>query len=132
VIRVTLGICFGIIMVLYMPALLGIESRWGVAGLTVSSGLCGWIEFSLLRRSLNRRIGRTGIAPGYLARLWGSAAAAAAAAWAVKLALGPLHPVAAAVAVLGTYGSAYFAAAYALGIAEARSGAGILIRAIKK
>ncbi len=120
VIRVALGTAFGFFMVLYMPGILGISSRWGVAGLTVSSGICGWIEFSLLRMSLNRRIGKTGPGAAYIARLWSAAGVGAAAAWCVELSLGGVHPVIEAMAVLGTYGVMYFAAAIALRIQEAR------------
>ena len=45
-----------------LPPRLGIDPRWGAAGLTASAGVAGWIEFALLRASLNRRIGRTGLA----------------------------------------------------------------------
>ena len=34
----------------------------GAAGLTISAGISSWVEFALLRRSLNRRIGHTGLA----------------------------------------------------------------------
>ncbi len=60
---------------------LGIDRAWGVAGLTGSAGVAGWVEFALLRRTLNRRIGSTGVPAALLARLWGSAALAAAGAW---------------------------------------------------
>ena len=33
----------------------------GVAGLTASAGIAGWIEMLLLRRTLNARIGRTSL-----------------------------------------------------------------------
>jgi putative peptidoglycan lipid II flippase len=58
-----------------------------------------------------------------VAKLWISAAAAAGAAWAVKLGIGhrdPMHrhPIVAAVAILGTYGVLYFAATYAARVEE--------------
>jgi len=58
----------------------GIDTRWGAAGITVASGLCGWIEFMLLRRSLNSRIGRSGLEFSFIVKLWLAAAAGAAAA----------------------------------------------------
>jgi hypothetical protein len=45
----------------------------------------------------------------------------AAVAWAIKLALPPLHLVLTAVLVLGTYGAAFLASAAALGVPEARA-----------
>jgi len=72
----------------------------------------------LLRRTLNRRIGQTGLPASLVARLWTSAAMAAAAAWGVKLTLGDRHPIVFGGIILGTYGAVYFAAAYLLGIEE--------------
>jgi putative peptidoglycan lipid II flippase len=45
-----------------LPPLLGIDPRWGAAALAASAGVAGWIEFALLRRSLAKRIGRSGCA----------------------------------------------------------------------
>src|SRR5581483_166586 len=100
---------------------LGIDLRWGAAGLTLSAGVAGWVEFALLRSRLNRRIGRTGVPAGYLARLWGAAGLAAAAAWAARLAAGIEAPIPRAIVTLGVYGGAYFAAAAALGIVAPRA-----------
>ena len=82
--------------------------------------MAGWVEFYLLRRTLGSRIGAAGLAAGFVARLWIAAAVAAAAAWAVKLAIGAQHPVLAAAAILGPYGGLYFAIAAAFGITPAR------------
>jgi putative peptidoglycan lipid II flippase len=86
--------------------------------LTASAGIAGWVEFALLRQSLNRRIGATGLAPALLVKLWLSAALSAAAAWGVKLAVGPHDPKLIAVAVLLPYGAAYFALTYLLRVEE--------------
>ena len=53
---------------------------WGAAGLTASAGVAGWIEFALLRASLNRRIGRDGACRRRIWRVCGSPALAGAAA----------------------------------------------------
>ena len=90
----------------------------GAAGLTASAGVAGWVEFTLLRRTLNARIGRTGLAAVLTAKLWASAAAGAAVAWGVKLAIGRQNPVVAGVAILGPYGIVYFATAYLLRVEE--------------
>jgi putative peptidoglycan lipid II flippase len=72
------------------------------------------VEFALLRRALNRRIGRTGLPLAYSLRLWGAAAAAAAVAWAVKLAWpGGAPAVLGAVATLAAFAAGYGAAAVA-------------------
>jgi hypothetical protein len=53
--------------------------------------------------------------------LWSAAAAAAATAWAVKVSVPALHPIAMAVVVLTPYGLVFFAVALALRIPEAAS-----------
>jgi putative peptidoglycan lipid II flippase len=118
-IRVLLTIVLGYLFAIPLPGMLGVDQRWGVAGLSASAGLAGWLEFVLLRRTLNSRIGRTGIPSPYMTRLWGSALAAASAAWVVKLAFYPGHPLLVALFSLGMYGAAYFAVAASLGVPQA-------------
>lgn len=121
IIRVTLTTILGYLFALPLPRLLGIDPKWGVAGLTASAGVAGWIEFTLLRRSLNRRIGRTGLAASYVTKLWIAALVSAGIGWTFKLLLGELHPIPLAAIVLGGYGVAYFGVTYILGIAEAKA-----------
>ncbi|HEV8176847.1 MAG TPA: murein biosynthesis integral membrane protein MurJ, partial [Gemmatimonadales bacterium] len=45
VVRVSLTVVLGYIFAIPLPLQLGIDPRWGAAGLTVSAGLAGWIEF---------------------------------------------------------------------------------------
>ncbi len=92
----------------------------GVPGLTISAGLAGWLEFALLRRALNRRIGRTGLPFGFTARLWAAALAAAAAGWGIRLLTGVAHPILTAAAVLIPYGLLYLALTAAFGLTEVR------------
>ncbi len=120
ILRVLLTTLLGYLAAIPLPPLLGIDSRWGVAGLTASAGLAGWLEFLLLRRQMNRRIGRTGLPASFTFRLWSAAAVGAGAAWIIKWAVGPLHPVAVGVLVLGPYGLIYLSVALALGVPEAR------------
>ncbi|MGE5686780.1 MAG: murein biosynthesis integral membrane protein MurJ [Gemmatimonadota bacterium] len=122
VIRVVLTTALGYLAAIPLPGWLGIPSRWGVAGLTASAGMAGWVEFVLLRRALNERIGPTGLQRPLAARLWGAALLAAGLAGAVAWTLdAPLqrHPVLYALAVLGVYGPVYFSVASALGVTEA-------------
>jgi putative peptidoglycan lipid II flippase len=118
VVRVILTTGLGFLCSIPLPHWLGIDPRWGAVGLTASAGAAGWVEFTLLRRTLNRRIGSTGLPGGLVARLWLSALIAAAAAWAVKLAVGTRHPLAGGLAIVAAYGLAYFAAAWLLRIEE--------------
>jgi putative peptidoglycan lipid II flippase len=120
VIRVALTITLGYVFAIPLPSWLGLDPRWGAAGLTLSSGLAAWVEFGLLRQALSRRIGSTGIPGKLLARLWGGAVAASIAGAVVKLAFEPQHPIVVALFSLGMYGIAYFAITAELGIPEAR------------
>ena len=60
-VRVVLTTGLGYLCAIPLPRWLGIDPRWGVAGLTASAGIAGWVEFTLLRQPLNRRIGATGL-----------------------------------------------------------------------
>ena len=117
VVRVCLTTVLGVAGV-YLPVVLGIDRHWGAAGLTASAGVAGWVEFLLLRRNMNARIGVTGVPSGLVVRLWGAAALGAAGAWAVKLAMGTGHPVKLGIPALGVYGVIYFATTYALKVPE--------------
>ena len=131
VVRVFLTTVLGYLFSLPLPHALNIRPQWGAVGLTASAGLAGWVEFVLLRRSLNRRIGWTGLPFSYVSKLWVSAGASAAAAWAVKLALGPLHPVVLAALVLMPYGLLYFGLTSALGLDESRAVVGRFMRVLR-
>jgi len=111
VVRVILTSGLGYVCAIPLPGWIGIDPKWGVAGLTASAGAAGWVEFTLLRRTLNARIGRTGLPSSLVARLWLAAATAAAAAWGVKAALGIHHPLVFGLVVIATYGAVYLACA---------------------
>ena len=119
-IRVALTTGLGYLCAIPLPGWIGIDARWGVAGLTASAGIAGWVEFTLLRRTLNGRIGKTGVPANLGARLWTSAGVAAAAAWGVKTLIGARHPIVVAAAVLAPYGLVYFAMTWLLRVEELR------------
>src|SRR5205085_2887509 len=120
--RVAVGVMLGYFASLHLPAIVGVDPKWGVAFLTASSGTAGWVEFLLLRRTLNGRIGSTGIPAARLAVLWSAAAGAAALGLLAKYGFaGALHPIPRAALVLGPYGLTYFAVTWAAGIPEARA-----------
>jgi putative peptidoglycan lipid II flippase len=121
IIRVALTTALGYLCAIPLPRWIGIDTRWGVAGLTASAGIAGWVEFALLRRTLNHRIGRTGLPAPFVAKLWTAATVGAIAAWAIKLALGARNPLLAGAAILVPYGALYFAVAWALQLDEARA-----------
>ncbi|MBZ5524050.1 MAG: murein biosynthesis integral membrane protein MurJ [Acidobacteriia bacterium] len=118
-VRVALTSGLGYLAARPLPPLLGIEPRWGVAGLTATWGLAAWIEFLLLRRGLSRRIGHIESPAGYLLRLWMAAVVAAAVAWGLRWLIHPHHPWIAAAVILGPYGAVYLALTAWLGIDQA-------------
>jgi putative peptidoglycan lipid II flippase len=121
VLRVGLTTVLGYLAAFELPGLLNLEARWGAAGLTASAGLAGWVEFLLLRRGLDRRIGSTRLSAGYAARLWAPALLAAAAGWGMLLLLDHrLGPIATALAVLFPFGIVYLAGTLALRVPLAR------------
>ena len=118
-VRVVLTLLLGYVFAMYLPGELGLSQRWGAAGITLASGVAAGIEFFLLRRGLTRLLGGTGVPGRFLAKLWISALAAAAAAWVVRLAVEEQHPLVVALFSLGMYAVAYFAVAAALGVPHA-------------
>ena len=121
IVRVGLTTALGWLCALWLPRFLGIDARWGAAGLTASAGIAGWVEFILLRATLRRRIGRTGIAPSHLARLWLVAAMAAVAALGVQHALGLSQPLVRAAVAAGVFGAVYLLGTAALRVGESQA-----------
>src|SRR5260221_960001 len=118
-----------------LPAATGGATAMGTVGLTASAGIAGWLEYILLRRSLQRRIGPVTFPLMLQLSLWSSAIVAAATAITFDLFLArriaqhlPLQHIAEAVLVAGVFGIAYFAAAIASGVPEAKATIGRLKR----
>jgi putative peptidoglycan lipid II flippase len=132
VIRVTLTTVLGYLFAIPLPPLLGIDPKWGVAGLTASAGIAGWIEFALLRKSLNKRIGKTGLPLGFVAKLWLAAAVGAGVGWAIKLGIGSHHPIIIAALVLIPYGLIYFAITAALKVPELNNVLGRVLKVVRR
>jgi putative peptidoglycan lipid II flippase len=132
VVRVILTTLLGYFFALVLPGLLGLDRKLGAAGLTASAGLAGWVEFFLLRRELDKRIGRTRLVPSRMVRLWGAALVGAAIPWAYKFAMDRSSPILSihdmavrskltALVLLCVYGLAYLGITAAFGIPEARN-----------
>jgi putative peptidoglycan lipid II flippase len=119
--RVLLTTTAGYWGALYLPGLVGIDKRWGVAALTLAMGLAGIVEYFLLRRTLHRRIGKAQLPASLLGQLWGTAISASAVAWLCRWLVGPHHPLLMAVYVLIPYTLVYLAATWGLGVPEAQS-----------
>src|SRR5580658_3661990 len=117
IIRVVLTVVMGYLFALPLPRLLGIDRHWGVAGLTLSAGIAGWVEFSLLRRALQARIGHVVASVSRVARLWIGALLSAAFGYGIKRML-PFHaPHAAWITVLSVFGLGYLVCTRLLGVA---------------
>jgi putative peptidoglycan lipid II flippase len=132
IVRVALTTALGYLFSLPLPDALGVPRHWGAVGLTASAGIAGWVEFALLRRGLNRRIGWTGIPFSYVSKLWLSAAVSAAVAWGIRSLLGHMHPIPLAVLVLTPYGLLYFALTSAWGLPESRAIVGRFTRVLQR
>ena len=105
--RMIIGSSVGFLAARFGPGVLGIDPRWGLAGLTLASGLAGWIEFTLLRRALRTRIGPVGLPAGRLARLWLGAITGAAAGWGTLYLLRAFPMPVQAITSLGVFGIVY-------------------------
>ena len=128
VVRVVLTTILGYLAALPLPHLLGIEKRWGVAGLTISAGIASWVEFTLLQRGIQGRIGKVGVSLKFLTQVWIAAVAGAALARGMLIAIGQKGHIVTAIVVLGTYAAMFFGMAMVLKLPEAQSMLGILRR----
>ena len=116
-IRVTLTLALGYFFALPLPRSLGVDRVGGVAGLTLSAGVAGWVEFALLRRALHARIGKVGFSATRLAKLWIAATLAAAAGYGLKH-ISPIHqPLVLGSGVLAAFALLYLALAVIFGVA---------------
>jgi putative peptidoglycan lipid II flippase len=107
VLRVALTTILGYVCATQVPGWIGIDPRWGVAGLTASAGVAGWVEFTLLRRGLHRKLGSGPAISGFVAKLWLAALLAAAVGTAGRLAPIASHPIYGAIATLGPFSAIY-------------------------
>jgi putative peptidoglycan lipid II flippase len=98
---------------------LGMPARLGLIGLTASAGMAAWVEFLLLRSSMNRRIGWTGLRFAPMAKIWLLAFGSAALAFALKYWTRSMHPLISGSLVILVYGLAYVAGAVVMRIPEA-------------
>jgi putative peptidoglycan lipid II flippase len=124
-VRVIATGALGLFCGLWLPRALHLDPKLGAVGLTASAGLAGWLEFALLRRGVNARVGKVDVPRGLMLQLWGSAAVAGALGVGARAlaAHGPVWlraPLPLAALVLGVFGAAYLGSTLALGVPEAQ------------
>jgi putative peptidoglycan lipid II flippase len=117
--RVATSISLGATLAVFGPRALGIDAKWGVAGITVAAGLAGWLEFVLLRRALRKHLGPVELDPRVRLVLWGAALLAAAVAWGARLVNTGAPIMVQSVLVLGMYGMTYWLVTWKAAIPEA-------------
>jgi putative peptidoglycan lipid II flippase len=127
-VRVAIVGILGYLFALKLPPLLHIEMRWGAAGLTTSAGIAGWVEFSLLRRALERRVGGVGIPFGFLAKAWAIACVMALPATALRWVLPSSWLVTRGLVILTTFGGSYLMAGHLLGLLDINDLRGMITR----
>jgi putative peptidoglycan lipid II flippase len=119
-IRVVLTASLGYVFALRVPQWIGIDPKWGVAGLTASAGIAGWVEFVLLRHALGQRIGATALPADFILKLWSIAFLGAGLGYFIKELLGAVHPLFLALLILPLYGAVYFGGTLFVGINESQ------------
>jgi peptidoglycan biosynthesis protein MviN/MurJ (putative lipid II flippase) len=102
------------------PRALGLEASWGAPGLALAGSFAGWIEFALLRRTLNSRIGAARVDRQFLRRLWLATGLAALFSWGLLSLIADLHPLIVAAIVLGCYLLSYLSITLTYEIPEAQ------------
>jgi putative peptidoglycan lipid II flippase len=119
-VRVGIGLALGWLLGVRLPPALGISDRWATAGLALAAAVAACVEFALLRRGMNVRVGRTGLPAGFVGRIALAGVLAAVAAWVAQAALPPLGPKVGGALVAGTFGVVYLFGTYLLAVPQAR------------
>jgi putative peptidoglycan lipid II flippase len=133
-VRLALTAGLGYVLVLPLRDRLGYAPEWGAFGLTASAGFAAWIEFLLLRRWLDARIGRVPI-PGKLGlgALCAAAIAGAAGFWTARgLRAVTAHTIVTSVAAIAVFGAVYLGIMAIAKVPEADAFVGKLVRRFRR
>lgn len=117
--RVAMSVAVGATLAIHGPRMVGLDPRWGVAGITIGAGLAGWLEFGLLRRALTARIGAVDLAIRTRAVLWGAALLAAGVAWGARVVNAEAPMLVRTGLVFSLYGMTYWLVTWRAGVPEA-------------
>ncbi len=118
--RVVTGAVLGAGLALTLPRALDIDAQWGIGVLTAASSIGALLEWWLLRRAVERRIGAVRVARSESLTLWGTALLAAAASLVSVRVAGGMPPLLLGVVVCGVFGLSYFGIARLSGADRAR------------
>jgi len=126
--RVIFSSVSGCIFALYGPGILHIAPKYGIVGLTTASGMSAWIEATLLKQAVVRRIGSGFVlSPDFLAKCWIAALLAALGGYLLKISVGS-GPLGKAFLVFGLYGIVYIGVSRMFGIVPRSGPLAILYR----
>jgi putative peptidoglycan lipid II flippase len=121
IVRVILTGVLGYLFAFPLPRALGLPPWVGIAGLTASAGIAGWVEFWLLRRAITQRVGATGMSRRRLITLWGSGILAGLLGLAVTRLWSNGQTVVGSALAIAAFSLAYGLATLALGVPEAQA-----------
>lgn len=74
--RVLITTILGFYSARYLPQSFSLDPKWGTVGLSASAGLAAWLEFLLLRRFLEKKLGSIRLNRNLHLKYWFSAACA--------------------------------------------------------
>ena len=131
--RVLLSTGLGAGLAFLGPRMLGIDPKYGTVGLTAGFGISSGLEWLLLKRGLERRVGAIETPIGFLSRLWGAALIPAVSIFVlVSLRPATADSLVGAMGLLALFGAAYFALAALFRVEEASEmGPGRLLRRMR-
>jgi putative peptidoglycan lipid II flippase len=128
IVRVSLNAVLGVAGALWLAPRFGLDGRWNVVLLALASGTAAWLEFTLLHREVRGRIGGGRLPLRRVGVLLTCALVAAAAGWAMKVALGARVTFIGEAAICAVFAVTYGGATLLAGVPEARS----LVRRIRR
>jgi putative peptidoglycan lipid II flippase len=132
VVRFAASAVLGVAFALVVPRWLGIDRRWGAAGLTTAGALGAWVEFLLLRRAIRRRVGAVGLPARETGLLWAAAILAGAAGVAARYVVGDAGRFTVAFGAIGAFGLVYLGVTYAFRVPDAVGLVGRLTRLARR
>jgi putative peptidoglycan lipid II flippase len=120
-IRVALSVALGVFCSLRLPSLLGLEPMWGLLGLSAASACGATLEYQLLKRGLQRRLGALRAEHGFFAEIWFLALVSSGLARAAVSLLHVQGLFFQAVGACALSGICYLGLSFAIGIPEAKN-----------